>query len=291
MPPAPILLSGLSEIAADYDAVFCDIWGVIHNGREHFPAAYDALRRFKAEVGPVILISNSPRPYGALTKQLTELGVHDDGFSGVVSSGDATRIFLRQHAPSGPAFVIGAERDTHIYAGIDIDLSGTPETAAFISCTGLFDDENDALEIYDAPLKACAARGIAMICANPDRIVQRGDRIIYCAGTLADMYEAMGGKVIMAGKPYAPIYDLCYQALSQITAKPADKLRILAIGDGLPTDVLGANDQGLDLVFIAAGIHAVEATNAEGQLDPVLLSEVLASQNAHAKYVASTLSW
>jgi HAD superfamily hydrolase (TIGR01459 family) len=287
----PQNLAGLSFIARDYDAVFCDIWGVIHNGREHFPAAVDALKRFKAEVGPVILISNSPRPREGLISQLAELGVYDDAFDFVVSSGDATHLYLKELAPSGPAFIIGPPRDTGLYAGIDIDKSGTPDTASFISCTGLFDDENDTLEMYHAPLKACAERKVPMICANPDRVVQRGDRIIYCAGTLADIYMAMGGEVIMAGKPYAPIYELCYKALTSISGKPADRARILAIGDGLPTDVLGANSEGLDLIFIAAGIHAEEAKGKDGELDAALLQAVLAHAGAHARYVAPTLVW
>src|ERR1700743_126742 len=129
----PELLSGLSAIASDYDAVFCDIWGIIHNGRQHFPPAYEALKRFKAEGKPVVLISNSPRPNDSLTEQLASLGVFDDGFSAVISSGDATREYLKQFAPSGPAWRIGDPREQTLYEGIGIDLSGTPETAAFIS--------------------------------------------------------------------------------------------------------------------------------------------------------------
>lgn len=288
---APHLLPHLSDIAAEYDAVFCDIWGVIHNGKWHFPEAYEALKRFKAAHGPVVLISNSPRPQDGLKTQLAELGVYDDAYSAIVSSGDATRIFLKSYATQGSAWVIGPDRDLPLYDGLNVDLSGTPQTAAFISCTGLFDDERDTLEQYHPDLKAAAARKIPMICANPDRIVQRGDKIIYCAGTLADIYMAFGGEVIMAGKPYAPIYDLCYEALSQITGRQTDRSRILAIGDGLPTDVLGANGQGLDLIFIAAGIHAAEATNAEGKLEAELLVRVLESEGASARYVSTALVW
>ncbi|MDC7684951.1 TIGR01459 family HAD-type hydrolase [Asticcacaulis sp. BYS171W] len=286
----PQLLSHLSDVADQYDAVFCDIWGVIHNGKWHFPEAYAALKAFKASGKPVVLISNSPRPWDGLQKQLADLGVHDDAFSAIVSSGDATRTFLTEYALQGSAWVIGPDRDLPLYEGLNVNRSGTPESAAFISCTGLFDDENDTLEQYHADLKAAAARGIPMICANPDRIVQRGDQIIYCAGTLADIYMTFGGEVIMAGKPYPPIYDLCYRALDSLTGKAVDKSRILAIGDGLPTDVLGANGQGLDLLFIAAGIHAAEATGEDGVLDPNLLTAVLVAQNAQAKYIAGALA-
>ncbi len=287
----PQLLPGLSAVASDYDAVFCDIWGVIHNGRQHFPPAYEALKRFKAEHGPVILISNSPRPNDNLTAQLASLGIFDDGFSAVISSGDATREYLKQFAPSGPAWRIGDPREQALYDGIDIDLGGTPQTATFISCSSPYDDERDTLERYRADFEIAAARKLVMICANPDKVVQRGDKIIMCAGSLADLYVSLGGEVVMAGKPYAPIYELCYGALETLTGKPHDKRRILAIGDGLPTDVLGANGQGLDLVFIAAGIHALEAVDDSGKLDPLLLKKLLDAQAAEAKYVAEALRW
>ena len=287
----PDLLSGLSAVAADYDALFCDIWGVIHNGRQHFPPAYAALKRFKAEHGPVILISNSPRPNDSLTEQLASLGVFEDGFSAVISSGDATREYLKQFAPRGPAWRIGDPREQTLYRGIDIDLTGTPRTAAFISCTSPYDDEHDTVEQYRTDFAVAAARKLPMICANPDKVVQRGDKIVLCAGSLADLYMSLGGEAIMAGKPYAPIYELCYAALERLTGKPGDKRRILAIGDGLPTDVLGANGQGLDLLFIAAGIHAGEAVDAGGKLDPRLLGRLLEHEGADAKYVAEALRW
>ena len=287
----PELLSGLSAVTGQYDALFCDIWGVIHNGRQHFPPAYEALKRFKAECGPVILISNSPRPNDSLIAQLASLGIMDDGFSAVISSGDATREYLRKFAPTGPAWRIGDMREQALYDGIDIDLSGTPETATFISCSSPFNDEDDTLDQYQHVFETAAKRNLVMICANPDKVVQRGDKIIMCAGSLADLYASLGGQVIMAGKPYAPIYDMCYAALDGLTGKAHDKRRILAIGDGLPTDVLGANGQGLDLLFIAAGIHAVEATDDSGKLDPLLLKKLLDVQTAEAKFVAEALRW
>ncbi len=287
----PTLLSGLSEVTARYDALLCDIWGVIHNGRQHFPPAYDALKKFKAERGPVVLISNSPRPRDDLIAQLASLGIMEDGFSDVVSSGDATREYLRKFAPQGPAWRIGPPRDDVLYAGIDIAFTSQPDAAAFISCSGPFDDENDTLDQYSHAFTIAARRKLVMICANPDKVVQRGDKIIMCAGSLADLYASLGGPVIMAGKPYPPIYELCYAAQEKLTGKPADKKRILAVGDGLPTDVLGANGQGLDLVFIAAGIHVADATDDAGRLDPLRLKALLDVQTAEAKYVAEALRW
>jgi HAD superfamily hydrolase (TIGR01459 family) len=287
----PELLSGLSAVADQYDAIFCDIWGVIHNGRQHFPPAYEALKRFKAERGPVVLISNSPRPRDSLIAQLASLGIMEDGFSAVISSGDATREYLRKFAPTGPAWRIGDPREQSLYEGIDVTLDGTPETAAFISCTSPYNDETDTAEQYRPQFEIAVKRKLVMICANPDKVVQRGDKIIICAGSLADLYATMGGDVIMAGKPYAPIYDMCYAELGRQTGRAHDKSRILAIGDGLPTDVLGANGQGLDLLFIAAGIHALEATDDTGTLDPLLLKKLLDVETAQARYVAEGLRW
>jgi HAD superfamily hydrolase (TIGR01459 family) len=287
----PELLSGLSAVADQYDAIFCDIWGVIHNGRQHFPPAYEALKRFKTERGPVVLISNSPRPRDSLVAQLASLGIMEDGFSAVISSGDATREYLRKFAPTGPAWRIGDPREQSLYEGINIDLNGTPETAAFISCTSPYNDETDTAEQYRPQFEIAVERKLVMICANPDKVVQRGDKIIICAGSLADLYASMGGEVIMAGKPYAPIYDMCYAELDRQTGRDHDKSRILAIGDGLPTDVLGANGQGLDLLFIAAGIHALEATDDSGNLDPRLLKKLLDAETAQARYVAEGLRW
>ncbi len=287
----PQLLTGLSEVAADYDALLCDIWGVLHNGRQHFPPAYEAIRKFKAERGPVVLISNSPRPRDDLIAQLASLGIMEDGFSDVISSGDATREYLRKFAPSGPAWRIGPARDDVLYAGIDISFTSQPELAAFISCSGPFDDENDTLDQYQHAFTIAAEKKLVMICANPDKVVQRGDKIIMCAGSLADLYASLGGPVIMAGKPYAPIYELCYAALEKLGGQRVDKRRVLAVGDGLPTDVLGANGQGLDLLFIAAGIHAAEAIDAEGKLDPLMLKALLDVETAEAKYVAGALRW
>ena len=173
---APRPITGLSEIADAYDVLLCDVWGVIHNGRESFPAACAALQRFAAERGPVVLISNAPRPSAHVHEQLASLGVPRAAWSAFVSSGDATRVLLAERAP-GPAWAIGPDRDWPLYANLGLDFAG-PDEAAFISCTGPVDDEVETPEDYRDRLLACARRGLEMICANPDRVVQRGDRLI-----------------------------------------------------------------------------------------------------------------
>ncbi len=288
----PDLISGLSQVADRYDAILCDVWGVIHNGRESFAEACDALSRFQAERGaPVVLISNAPRPSQDVKPQLHALLVPDHAWAGFVSSGDATRAELRRLAPSGPAWAIGPERDMPLYDGTGVAAFAGPEAAAFISATGLFDDEHEHPNDYRDRLAIAAARNIPMVCANPDRVVQRGDKLIYCAGALADVYTALGGKVFMAGKPFSPIYDLALEEAARLVGRPLDRSRVLAVGDGLITDVAGAQGQGLDCLFIAAGIHAGDVLDPDGKLDGASVSTLLAASGLGAAYAISHLVW
>jgi len=282
--PAPQIISGLAEVADRYDAVLSDVWGVIHNGRESFAEALDALQRFKDTRGPVVLISNAPRPADAVLSQLDDLGVPRSAWSAFVTSGDATRAELRKRAP-GPVWALGPERDQALYEGLDLEFVG-PEQARFISATGLYDDETERPEDYVDRLAGPAQRKLEMICANPDRVVQRGDRLIYCAGSLADVYEGLGGPVLMAGKPFAPIYELACEEAAR--AAGGRLFRILAIGDAVPTDVMGANRQGLDCLFVARGIHAAELASP---LDADDVGRMLEREGGEAAYAVPELRW
>lgn len=285
---APTPISGLSAVADLYDVLLCDVWGVIHNGREHFPAACAALARFRATRGPVVLISNSPRPSPAVIEQLDDLGVPRETWSALVTSGDATRALLAARAP-GPAWAIGPERDGALYEGLGLDFAG-PEDAAFISCTGPYDDDVETPEHYRERLTAAAARGLEMICANPDIVVQRGDRLIYCGGALAQLYAQLGGPVAMAGKPHPAIYDLSVAEAERLTGGAVARERILCVGDGVVTDVKGANAQGLDVLFIAAGIHGADAVGAGG-LDAAAAEALLARDGVSATWAMADLEW
>jgi HAD superfamily hydrolase (TIGR01459 family) len=287
---APSIIAGLHEIADRYDAILCDVWGVIHNGRESFPEACEALVRFGRERGPVVLISNVPRPSRFVLSQLKELAVPREAWSGFVASGDATFAELVKRAP-GPAWAVGPARDGGLYENSGVELTEIPEHAAFISCTGLFDDEIEAPEDYRDRLQGCADRGLEMICANPDRVVQRGDTMIWCAGALADLYETLGGKVLMAGKPYSPIYDLSYAEVNRLAGRPIPRDRILAIGDGVQTDVAGANNQDLDLLFVAGGIHAAELSGPDGAMAADKVDAFLSQRGAQSKWAADDLRW
>ena len=286
----PVALPNLSAVADDYDVLLCDVWGVIHNGRESWPPACDALSRFNAKGGHVVLISNSPRPSSDVISQLDGLNVPRDSWKRFVTSGDATRAELAKRAP-GPALAIGPARDATTYEGTGLKMVDNAADAAFVSVTGLVDDATETPEDYRDILAPAAERGLDLICANPDRVVQKGDNLIYCAGALADLYEELGGKVIMAGKPFAPIYDLALAEAEALLGRPVDRSRVLCIGDGVITDVLGAASQSLDCLFIAQGIHGDKAKAADGRLDPARAGALLQAENTTARYAALDLAW
>jgi HAD superfamily hydrolase (TIGR01459 family) len=283
---APIPIRHFSEISASYDVVLSDVWGVIHNGREAFPEACAALAAFRAGRGPVILISNSPRPHEQVVGQLAGLKVPREAWTDMVTSGDATRAFLAELAP-GPAWAIGPDRDAPLYEGLGLRFAG-PEEAAFISCTGPYDDEVEKPEDYRARFALTLERDLEMICANPDLVVQRGDRLIYCGGALAELYAVMGGRVRMAGKPYAPIYEACLARAAELLGRPIDRKRVLCIGDAVATDLKGANQQGLDTLFVAGGIHGGELMTA-GRLHMDSLQRMLSLVGAHAAFATPAL--
>ena len=247
-----------------YPVWFCDIWGVVHNGVKPFPVTVAALKRHRARGGTVILVTNSPRSNLGVERQLRDIGVDPGSHDRIVTSGDVTQALMKLHG-GGKVFHLGAARDHSIYD--DTGVARVPlEEAKAVLCTGLFDDMNDQLSDYDQLLGDLKARGLVMICANPDKIVKKGERILYCAGKLAELYAARGGKVLMAGKPFAPIYDLAMAEAARLTGKPVDRAQVLAIGDGPETDIRGAADYGLDALLVAegvtdagAGLHAAEA--------------------------------
>lgn len=286
----PKLLQGFSEIAAEYDAVLCDVWGVIHNGREAYPDACAALERFRTERGPVVLISNAPRPSQALLSQLEGVGVPQSAWSGYVTSGDATRALLAERAP-GPAWVLGPPRDEPLYEGLGLDFAADLSGAAFISCTGPFHEEVETPEDYRERLEQASGLGLEMICANPDRLVQKGDRLIYCAGALAELYETLGGRTVMAGKPHAAIYRRALQELERLAGSPPDLQRVLCIGDGVSTDVRGAELQGLDCLFLWGGVHAADLAETGEASGAERAAKFLVEHSTLAKYAMPELVW
>lgn len=257
----PRLISGLSEIAATHDALICDVWGVVHDGARHHPAAADALYRFKEKHGPVVLLTNAPRVPAEVAAQCASYGLPPDCYDAIVSSGGAARDHLAARArdQSLPLYYIGPDRDLPMIAGLDIRRTAIVEAEVALAI-GLRDDMTETPDMYADELEAMRRRGLVMICANPDLVVHRGDRLVYCAGALAKAYEALGGEVIYYGKPHRTIYDSALAAAAQ-AAKAANRespKRPLAVGDGLLTDIRGANGAGLEALFIADGVHGEE---------------------------------
>lgn len=271
-------ISGLGQIADEYDAIFCDIWGVIHNGKTPYIPACEALERFR-EHGPVVLMSNSPKPSITIPGHFAEIGVPGEFYDAIVTSGDATIDELARRAP-GPAFKLGPDRDDKLYAGLEMNFTDL-ESAAFISCTGMFEDDEEP-EDYTELLGEARELNLPLVCAIPDMKVKLGDKIIWCGGALAKLYEEMGGNVIYGGKPHEPIYRLGRAWLNEVTGyvPPAD--RILFIGDNIFTDLVGAQAQGLDCLFIQDGLYA----ETEEKLKTLLEQHGITS-----RYVAPHLSW
>ncbi|HEX6610433.1 MAG TPA: TIGR01459 family HAD-type hydrolase, partial [Hyphomicrobiaceae bacterium] len=223
------ILASISTLAPAADVWLSDVWGVIHNGRTAFPDAVRACASFRAQGGTVILITNAPRPDTAVAEALARLGVRD-AWDAIVTSGDVTRDLIK---PWGrrPLFHLGPARDAGVFEGLNVSVADA-EAADAVVCTGLFNDETETPETYRPMLARFAARGTPMICANPDVFVERGDRLISCAGGIAQLYQALDGEVVYAGKPYAPIYERAFEIVASLRGKPVPKDRILAIGDG-----------------------------------------------------------
>jgi HAD superfamily hydrolase (TIGR01459 family) len=274
----------MQRFSEAYPVWFCDIWGVVHNGVAPFPITVESLSRHRKRGGTVILVTNSPRSNLGVEKQLLEIGVDPQSHDRIVTSGDVTQVLMKLHG-GGKVFHVGAARDHSIYAGTGVERVPV-EDAHAVLCTGLFDDLNDRLEDYETLLDDLKRRGLVMICANPDKIVKKGDRILYCAGKLAELYAVRGGEVLMAGKPFAPIYDLALAEASRLTGRDVGREEVLAIGDGPETDIRGAADYGLDALLVAEGI-----TDASEGL-PAVEAQVL-SAVPHARIVGTVhdLSW
>jgi len=261
----------LADLVDGIDVVLSDIWGVVHNGLASFPEACEALHTFRRRGGTVIMITNAPRPADSVQRQLRKLGVADDIYDAIVSSGDLTRHYVAAH-PGRKVFWLGPERDSSIYRGLDLTL-GPLEQADYIVCTGLFDDETETAEDYRSMMLQARERRLTMICANPDIVVERGDRLIYCAGAIAELYRELGGEVIFYGKPHRPIYDRAMELATERSGRAIPLDRVLAIGDSVRTDLAGAHGFGIDCLFVTRGIHAEEFAGVD-QLDPASVKEL-----------------
>jgi HAD superfamily hydrolase (TIGR01459 family) len=261
----------LRDVIDGVEVLLSDIWGVVHNGLVAFPQACEALRGFREQGGTVILITNAPRPADSVQRQLRKLAVADEVYDAIVSSGDLTRHFVADH-PGQKMFWLGPERDHSIYRGLDPLLAPLDE-ADYIVCTGLFDDETESAENYRAMMLKARERKLTLVCANPDIVVERGDRLIYCAGAIAELYRELGGEVIFYGKPHRPIYERAIAVAEQRRGHSIERKQVLAVGDSVRTDLAGAQNFGIECLFVTRGIHSEDFEGID-QLDPASVKEL-----------------
>jgi HAD superfamily hydrolase (TIGR01459 family) len=283
------IISGLSALSSRYDVIFSDVWGVLHNGLAPHQAAGEALTLYRAGGGKVVLISNAPRPAWSVVEQLNQIGVMSTAYDGVVTSGDVT-IALAEAQGSRRCYHIGATKDEALFKDLDVDRVPV-EQADFALCTGLRDDEVETAEDYRAELERVLKRKLPFLCANPDLVVERGAKLIVCAGAIAELYASMGGTVLQAGKPHPPIYAATRAKAAALAGRSVDPSRILAVGDAIRTDVAGAADYGIDCLFLSYGIHADELHDASGALDTARLQKFIATQTMKPRYVQRALAW
>jgi HAD superfamily hydrolase (TIGR01459 family) len=283
-------VAGLRDLVDRYDAIISDVWGVLHNGVAATPGAAPALTAARAAGLPVVLLTNAPRPPDSIRAQLREFGITDAAYDAIVSSGGVARELIAAEGDA-PFFHLGPARDRPVYAG----LTARPaplEAARFILCTGLFDDEREQAESYRPLLEAAQQRGLRLLCANPDLLVERGTRLIPCAGAVAALYESLGGETIWIGKPKPLVYAAARQALAGIAGREIPPHRILCIGDAFRTDIAGAGGAGHDSLMILAGIHGHEIGLAQdGSYDPAAFARLSAENAARPTMSMVSLVW
>jgi HAD superfamily hydrolase (TIGR01459 family) len=287
-PVAPSFVDHFAPLAADYDVVLCDVWGVVHNGLTAFPDACEALARFRAAGGTVLLITNAPRPAGVVVRLLDKLAVPHATYDGIVSSGDVTQDVMLARRDQR-VFTIGPQRDLPTFTELGITFAPA-ESADYVVCTGLFDDDRESPENYRPLLMKLRERNLFMVCANPDLVVERGERLVYCAGAVADLYASLGGEVLYAGKPHRPIYQTALAKATAARGKKPPLDRVLAVGDSVRTDLAGAAGFGIDCLFVTAGIHAEELGGRDTP-DAGLLLSIFADAKIYPKAVTRRLVW
>jgi HAD superfamily hydrolase (TIGR01459 family) len=262
----------MQDFSKRYPVWFVDIWGVVHNGERPFHATVDVLAKHRDQGGTVILVSNSPRSEKGVTHQLDEIGVRKDAYDAAVTSGEVTQSLMRAE-PTGKLFHLGPARDLSLFEGLNVQRVPQDQAGAVI-CTGLYHDDRETPDDYADLLAQLRARNLPMICANPDKMARKGNRLMYCAGALAEAYQNIGGTVQMAGKPYAPIYERALARAAEVRGEAITKSRVLAIGDGPETDILGAANQGFPVVYVSGGVrdHAEDMVTEKAHIQQLVPS-------------------
>lgn len=287
-PLAPPIITQVRDLLRERDVVLCDVWGVLHDGVDAYVSAGEALALFRAGGGTVILVSNAPNPQDRVAAMLDARHVRRDAWDGIVSSGD---LVLRHVAEMGYERVhaIGPRaRDLGLFSRLTAKLVPLADAEAVV-CSGLADDVTETAETYRPVLTSARARGLPFVCANPDLVVDVGGRLYVCAGAVAALYQEMGGAVFWAGKPYAVAYDAALLMAERLRGSPVARARVLAIGDSLRTDIVGAANAGIDALFIASGIHR-EDVQSEGRISPAHLARMFRAPTPQPLAVMSVLA-
>jgi HAD superfamily hydrolase (TIGR01459 family) len=272
----PPIIANAGPLLAHYDAVFCDVWGVLHNGRQAHAEAGDALARFRAEGGTVILVSNAPIPAEGVAEVLARTGVRTDAWDGIVSSGDIALRHIGEKGYRRLHRVGPSRRDHRLYVRLPEPQQVALAEAEAIICTGLVDERNETIEHYRNLIAAGLARGLPFVCANPDLVVDVGASRLLCAGSIAAEYERQGGQVFWAGKPHPSAYATALERAAVLRGKTPELRRILGVGDAVRTDLAAARGLGIDALLIAGGIHDRELLR-DGEIDPDQLAAMFAS--------------
>ncbi|HEY4344230.1 MAG TPA: TIGR01459 family HAD-type hydrolase [Parvibaculum sp.] len=284
------LIKGLSVIADRYDALLCDVWGVLHNGQMAYAGVAAALEKFRTKGGTVLLLSNAPRPSTQLPIMFERMGIPSSAYDGILTSGDATATHIARHELGRACYYIGPERDLNLFNGTGVNVVAETD-AEFILVTGPFNDEVEGPEDYREQFTRLIPRGLTFVCANPDIVVERGSRHIYCAGALARLYEELGGKVVYFGKPHLPIYEVARMRLAELAGHEIPDARILAVGDGIATDMKGADAAGIDALFITGGIASADCGDHPENPDPARVAEVCTNAGIHPVAATARLVW
>ncbi|MFN4100758.1 MAG: TIGR01459 family HAD-type hydrolase [Pararhodobacter sp.] len=289
------LIASLAEISAPYEVLYCDLWGCLHNGKALYPEAVAALQAFRRTGGAVVLLTNAPRTHLAAKRRLEQMGLPQDAYDVIVASGDATQVALWQGTVGRKVWHLGPSKDDDLFTEIPDWLRDQPpiqrvsfEEAEGIICTGPFDEFTETPEDYRGRFLSAKVRSLPMLCANPDLVVDLGERRIFCAGALAELYREMGGEVFDFGKPHPPIYDIARNALAAKGIN-ADRDAVLAIGDGVRTDIRGAQAEGIDALFITGGLEAERFGPDVEYPDAALLNDWLTAESLQPRYTMGRL--
>ncbi|HRD76468.1 MAG TPA: TIGR01459 family HAD-type hydrolase [Hyphomicrobiaceae bacterium] len=283
--PTPPILASIAHLASGYHAWISDIWGVLHNGIARFPRASEACVTFRRSGGRIVLVTNAPKPAWFVERMLDRLEVPREAYDAIITSGDVTRDLIAPIAARG-IYHLGPDYDRPIFEGLPVRFAAV-EDAEVVVCSGLFDDDRETPADYAGMLDRLKARNLLMICVNPDLVVERGERIVYCAGALAEAYEKIGGRVAYAGKPHRAIYETAMRSLADLAGAQMPPDRILAIGDGIRTDMRGAATMGLDSLFIASQLHVP----AGRTMDEALLGDLFKAEATKPVAAMSGLAW